>query len=174
MTCIVAVRQDNTTFMAGDRAASDEDTILPIATPKIWNVGPYLIGYAGTMEGERMRQNFVPPTPDGKSLDRFMHTKFIQSLKEFYNEWWVDTGKDSDFGLIIAIKDRIYEHNSVDMSLTLYQHNYLSIGSGSAYAYGYLDATERHKDGRKRAINAVNTAIKFSPTCMGPVDILSI
>jgi hypothetical protein len=48
------------------------------------------------------------------------------------------------------------------------------MGSGAEYAYGYLSATEKSKDGRKRVVGAVNSAIKFSPTCMGPVDVVSI
>jgi len=48
------------------------------------------------------------------------------------------------------------------------------MGSGSEYAYGALHATEKSKDPRKRVVGAVNAAIKFSPTCMGPVDVVSI
>ena len=48
------------------------------------------------------------------------------------------------------------------------------MGSGAEYAYGYLNATEKSKDPRKRVMGAVNAAIKFSPSCMGPVDVVSI
>ena len=48
------------------------------------------------------------------------------------------------------------------------------MGSGAEYAYGYLNATENFKDPRKRVVGAVSSAIKFSPTCMGPVDVVSI
>jgi 20S proteasome alpha/beta subunit len=60
------------------------------------------------------------------------------------------------------------------MSLSKYNLDYLAMGSGAEYAYGYLSATEKSKDGRKRVVGAVNSAIKFSPTCMGPVDVVSI
>lgn len=176
MTCIAVVRQDDKVYMAGDRAASDDDTIMSLSTPKIWTAGPYVFGYAGTMDGERIRQNFSPPIPeskDFKSIDKFMHTKFLKQLRQFYNDWWIDTSKDCDFGMIIAVKGKIYEHNASDMSMTSYNEDYLAIGSGAQYAYGYLYATSKQKDCRKRVIGAVNSAIKFSPTCMGPVDFIS-
>jgi ATP-dependent protease HslVU (ClpYQ) peptidase subunit len=174
MTCIAVVRQDDKVYMAGDRGASDDGTILALDAPKVWKIGPYLIGYAGSMDGERIRYNFKPTPPNIKDTDKFMQTKFIKQLKKFYTDWWVDTGKDSDFGLIIAVKGQIYEHSSSDMSLSKYEVDYLAMGSGAEYAYGALHATEKIKDPRRRLQAAVGAAIKFSPTCMGPIDIVSI
>jgi ATP-dependent protease HslVU (ClpYQ) peptidase subunit len=176
MTCIAVVRDPitNKIYMAGDRGASDDGTILSLTSPKVWKLGPYLIGYAGAMDGERIRYNFNPYVPDIKDIDKFMQTKFIKQLRTFYNDWWVDTSKDGDLGLIIAIKGQIYEHSSIDMSLSKYNLDYLAMGSGSEYAYGYLNATEKAKDHRKRVLGAVSAAVKFSPSCMGPVDVVSV
>ena len=176
MTCIAVVRDEinNKIYMAGDRGASDDGTILALTAPKVWKLGPYLIGYAGSMDGERLRYNFNPYVPDIKDTDKFMQTKFIKQLRQFYSDWWVDTSKDADFGLIIAVRGEIYEHSAADMSLSKYSLPYLAMGSGAEYAYGYLNATEKTKDARKRVVGAVNSAIKFSPSCMGPVDVVSI
>jgi len=76
--------------------------------------------------------------------------------------------------LIIAVKGQIYEHSSSDMSLSKYEVDYLAMGSGAEYAYGALHATEKIKDPRRRLQSAVGAAIKFSPTCMGPIDIVSV
>ena len=58
---------------------------------------------------------------------------------------------------------------------TLWQHITMAQWvSGAEYAYGYLSATEKSKNPRNRVVGAVNSAIKFSPTCMGPVDVVSI
>ena len=160
--------------MAGDRGASDDGTILSLDAPKVWKIGPYLIGYAGAMDGERIRYNFKPTAPNIKDTDKFMQTKFIKELREFYNEFWVDTSKDGDLGLIIAVRGEIYEHSSADMSLSKYTLPYLAMGSGAEYAYGVLYATDKQKNARNRVISAVNAAIKFSPSCMGPVDIVSL
>lgn len=176
MTCIAVVRDEinNKIFMAGDRGASDDGTILALSSPKVWKLGPYLIGYAGSMDGERIRYNFNPYVPDIKDTDKFMQTKFIKQLRSFYNDFWVDTSKEGDLGLIIAVRGNIYEHSSADMSLSKYTLPYLAMGSGAEYAYGYMNATEKTRDARKRVVGAVNSAIKFSPSCMGPVDVVSV
>jgi ATP-dependent protease HslVU (ClpYQ) peptidase subunit len=176
MTCIAVVRDEinNKIYMAGDRGASDDGTILALSSPKVWKLGPYLIGYAGAMDGERIRYNFNPYVPDIKDTDKFMQTRFIKELKEFYNEFRVDTSKDGDLGLIIAVRGNIYEHSSADMSLSKYTLPYLAMGSGAEYAYGVLYATDKQKNARNRVVQAVNAAIKFNPSCMGPVDIVSL
>jgi len=173
MTVLAVVRHENKIYMAGDRGASDDNTILSLTSPKVWKLGPYLIGYAGALDGERIRYNFNPYVPDIKDLDKFMQTKFIKQLRDFYNNWWVDTTKEGDLGLIICVKGQIYEHNAIDMSLSKYSLPYMSIGSGSEYAYGVLYATDKQKNARNRVMQAVNAAIKFNPSCMGPVDIIS-
>ncbi len=174
MTCIAVTRKDNKLYMAGERGASDDDTILTLSSPKVWKLGPYLIGYAGTLDGERVRYNFNPYVPDIKDTDKFMQTKFIKQLRTFYNEWWVDTSKDADLGMIICVRGEIYEHNATDMSLSKYTGDYLAMGSGAQLALGHLHATEKLADQKKRVMGAVNAAIKFSPTCVGPVDFVSI
>ena len=173
MTCIAVVRKEDKIYMSGERGVSDDDIILQSATPKVWQLGPYLMGYAGSMDGERIRHNFKPPLPEG-NLDKFMYTKFIKSLRTFYENWWVDTSKDADFGMIICIRGRIFEHNAVDMSLTEYQQPFLCMGSGSQYAYGSLYSTQKSKNARNRVRQAVAAAIEYSPSCKGPIDTVSV
>jgi ATP-dependent protease HslVU (ClpYQ) peptidase subunit len=76
--------------------------------------------------------------------------------------------------MIICIRGKIYEHSAGDMSLTQYEQDYLAMGSGADLAMGSLYATQKQKDGRKRVMQAVNAAITHSPSCKGPIDILSI
>jgi hypothetical protein len=37
-----------------------------------------------------------------------------------------------------------------------------------------LYATDKQKNARNRVVSAVNAAIIFNPSCMGPVDVVSI
>lgn len=161
--------------MAGERGASTDDAILHISKPKIHKIGPYVIGYAGTMDGQRLAYNFDPPKPHpDEDIDLFMHTTFLKHLKDFYEEWWVDTSKDAELALLIAIDNKLYEHNSSDMSINEFSNPYIAIGSGGAYAMGYMYGTAGSKTAPDRIVeNAVKAAIKFSPTCSGTIDILS-
>jgi ATP-dependent protease HslVU (ClpYQ) peptidase subunit len=175
MTCIAALKANGRVYMAGERGASTDDTILHISKPKVKTVGPYIIGFAGSMDGQRLLYSFDPPKPyPDEDLDAFMNTKFLRYLRDFYDEWWVDTGKDAELSLLIGIKDKLYEHNASDMSLNEFSSPFISIGSGSSFAMGHLSATAMAKGSPENRVEAaVKTAIKFSPTCSGSVDILS-
>jgi ATP-dependent protease HslVU (ClpYQ) peptidase subunit len=175
MTCIAALKANGKVYMAGERGASTEDTILHLTKPKIKSIGPYVIGFAGSMDGQKIYYSFDPPKPyPEEDLDAFMNTKFLKYLREFYDDWWVDTAKDSELSLLIGIKDKLYEHNASDMSLNEFSSPFVSIGSGAHFAMGYLSATSITKTTpEKRVEGAVKTAIKFSPTCSGTVDILT-
>lgn len=175
MTCIAVVRQDDKIYMAGDRGVSDDDTIGVCSSPKVWKKEGYLFGYAGSMDGDRLRHLFVPPTPEPRvDIDKFMYGKFLKALRKFYEEWWVDVSTSSDFGMIICIKGKIYEHNASDMSLTQYDSDYLAMGSGGHLALGSLHSTKNQKDPRKRVNGAVQAAIAHSNSCRGPIDVVSI
>ena len=47
MTWIAVVKHEDKIYMAGDRGASADGTILALDAPKVWKIGQYLIGYAG-------------------------------------------------------------------------------------------------------------------------------
>ena len=174
MTCIVGLKTNNRVYIAGERGASTDDSIMHLTKPKVHRFGPYVIGFAGTMEGQRLAYTFDPPRPhEDEDLDTFMHTTFLKYLRDFYDEWWVDTSKDSELEMVIGIKDRLYEHSSSDMSLNDYSLGYLSIGSGCHFALGYLYGITSFNNPEKIVEGAVKAAIKFSPTCSGTVDILS-
>ncbi len=175
MTCIAALKANGKVYMAGERGASTEDTIMHLTKPKIKAYGPYVIGFAGSMDGQKLQYAFDPPKPHpDEDLDQFMHTKFLRYLKDFYEEWWVEPSKDSELTLLIGIKDRLYEHNSEDMSLNEFSSGFVSIGSGSSFAMGYLFGAVASKAAPEKIVEgAIKSAIKFSPTCSGTIDILS-
>jgi hypothetical protein len=60
------------------------------------------------------------------------------------------------------------------MSLSKYTLPYLAMGSGAEYAYGVLYATEKGSNPKIRVQSAISAAIKFSPSCIGPIDVVSV
>lgn len=178
MTVIAAVVNENGSFIAGDRGASDDNIILPLAHPKVWQLGNYLFGYYGSMDGEKVMYNFEPPVPTAlqkKHIDKFMGNEFTKALKEFYDEHFVFVSeKECDFGMIIIAEGKMYEHDAGTMSMTRFETDYLSLGSGSEYALGSLYTTQTWADGKKRVRLAVEVATKYSPSCMQPIDVVSI
>jgi ATP-dependent protease HslVU (ClpYQ) peptidase subunit len=169
MTVIAAIVQDGEVYIAGDRGASEGDIILALDKPKVWRNGEYVFGYFGSLHGEVVKINFIPPRPTG-NIDKFMQTTFRKALREFYNEWDIPVSDSNDFGLLIGVQGKIYEHNIGDMSITSYELPYLSLGSGSSYAIGSLYATQNYKDPKRRLKIAMECAVESSTTCREPID----
>ncbi len=170
MTCIAGIMKDGKVYIAGERGASEGSYIVPIDKPKIWKTGSYIFCYSVTFDGQLVQYNFNPPTPEG-NLDKFMHSKFLKSLKSFYSEWDIG-GKDSELSLMIGIKGKLYEHDADGLTLVSYERDYMAIGSGADFAMGSLHATQTHKDPKRRLTLALNAAVAFSTSCIGPIDIL--
>ena len=171
MTCIAGIMKDGKVYLAGERGASEGNYIVPIDKPKIWTAGPYICGVAGTCVGQLIQYNFTPPAPEGNA-DKFMHGKFLKSLKTFYSEWDIG-GKESELSLLIGLKGKLYEHDAADLTLVSYERDFIAVGSGADYAMGSLYSTQSHKDPKRRLTLAINAAVTYSTSCIGPIDILS-
>jgi ATP-dependent protease HslVU (ClpYQ) peptidase subunit len=174
MTVIVAVKdkQTNQIYMAGDRMASNDSAKVKLAEPKVFFAGGFLIGYAGTMSGNKIQHNFEPTFVQDirGDINHFMQSAFLKDLKAFYDEWGIDTSNEAELSLLIAVRGNIYEHHASDMSMILLEDGIGSIGTGSEYALGSLYATPG-LPASDRAKIAVDAATYFSPFCGYGIDI---
>ena len=177
MTVIVALRQNDQLVIGGDRAASDgANNLLRLAAPKVWQKGPFLFGYAGTLEGRHLQYKFFPPPLKG-DLEVFMQTEFLTALDEFYDKWKIsrEHAEASDgMTLIICVGEEIYEHSPDEMTMINYDADWLSIGAGSEYAYGSLHSTQNLSSPKVRVRKAVEAACEFHPGCSLPLDVLAM
>ena len=175
MTCIVALvdKENNVSYIGGERGASDDSMIWKMANPKIWRDKGYLFGFVGIFAIEKIKHNFDPPPPpafaDGATLDAFMNTTFIDALSSLYEEMHIL--KHEDGGLIIVVNNHIFVHNAEDMSMTMVDNKYLSDGSGSGYAMGSLFTSESWENQSDRVSAALHAAIEFSPSCLSLIHI---
>ena len=173
MTCIVAISDNKKVYMAGDRGHSDSHTIVSSTRPKIFDVGSYLIGYAGNSGiGQAVVYNFeFPPVGKTHNIDRHMLQVFIPKLRTFISDSNIKLPDDDDnnAGFIVGVKGRVYEIDLTDFQCI--EYNEVAIGSGSSYAYGCLYSNIDQAP-HIRINEAIEAAIKYSPTCSGPIDFL--
>ncbi len=182
MTCIVGIvdarKSSRRIWMAADSGASDETIILPVQDKKIIRNGHYLIGYAGDPGLGQILHTIKLPNPQGikpTELLRFMKLRFIPAYKKAVKLYCPDTtGQDPDDGMaaLIAVNGVLFEFDSADYQLNQFQE--CAIGSGSAFAFGVLHASRAYTDHQKRAMKAVECAIDYSPSCLGPIQVESI
>ena len=188
MTCIVALTSGNKVYLGGDSAASDEKSglILQTVDPKVFKVGQYGIGFVESFRmGQILQYNWTPPiykpTKGFKNLDKFMRTKFVESIKEAYQEHgygrFGSNTEDGDEGgiIIIAVQNtgRIFTMD-VDYHVSEIDVEYLAEGSGQQVALGSLFSTGAVKTPRKRVRMALEAAAKFIMSVRGPFTIIEV
>jgi len=175
VTAIIAVSYENKVYMAGESGNSDSSIITPSLTPKIFDVGDYLIGYAGISgQGQLVVYNFpFPPITKGMDIDKHMHTIFMPALRSFYKDYDISIEKDDDAAdFIVGVKGHIYEISSYDFQCTSY--SVTAIGSGREYAMGayYALSSDTQYNIEYIVSMSIEAAIEYSPSCCGPTHFL--
>jgi hypothetical protein len=184
MTCIVAIAQNGTVYMGSDHAASDEKSgwILSRKEPKVFKVGQYGVAFTDSFRmGQILQYNWVPPkftpTKTNSGLDKFMRTKFIDSVKvAFKDHGFGDIGgTDEDTGgiFIVGVEGRIFV---VDEDFHVGENivNYMAEGSGGMFALGALHATKNQKNPKMRLKLALEAASEFSMSVAPPFTYIQI
>jgi hypothetical protein len=184
MTCIVAIAQGGTVYMGSDHAASDEKSgwILARKEPKCFKVGQYGIAFTDSFRmGQILQYNLTPPkytpTKTNSGLDKFMRTKFVESVKvAFKDHGFGDIGgTDEDTGgiFIVGVEGRIFV---VDEDFHVGENivNYMAEGSGGMFALGALHATKHQKNPRMRIKAALEAASEFSMSVSPPFTYIQI
>jgi len=188
MTCIVGLIDGNKVYLGGDAAASDEKSglIFQRPDPKVFKVGQYGIGFTDSFRmGQILQYNWTPPkyipTVNNKNLDKFMRTKFVDSVKEAFKEngygQFGQQQEDGDLGgiflIAVAGTGRLFVMDE-DFHIGESDTMYMAEGSGALIALGSLHSTGTIKTSRKRVRMALEAAAKFIMTVRGPFTIIEV
>jgi ATP-dependent protease HslVU (ClpYQ) peptidase subunit len=184
MTCIVAIAQNGTVYMGSDHAASDDKSgwIMARKEPKCFKVGQYGIAFTDSFRmGQILQYNWTPPkytpTKTNSGLDKFMRTKFVESVKVAFKEHGFGDigGTDEDTGgiFIVGLEGRIFV---VDEDFHIGENvvNYMAEGSGGMFALGALHATKNQKNPRLRIKAALEAASEFSMSVAPPFTYIQV
>jgi hypothetical protein len=184
MTCIVAIAQGGTVYMGSDHAASDDKSgwILSRKDPKVFKVGQYGIAFTDSFRmGQILQYSWVPPkytsTKTNSGLDKFMRTKFIDSVKQAFKDSGFGTigGSEEDTGgiFIVGVEGRIF---TIDEDFHVGENvvNYMAEGSGGMFALGALHATKHQKNPRMRLKAALEAAAEFSMSVAPPFTYIQV
>lgn len=174
MTCIVAIAHEGTIYMGADRGHSTTGWISSSTRPKISQHGEYLFGYSSNAGiGQWIQQGMNFPYIE-QDIDPYKHliTIFMPALRDFLQD--NDIKRDGDqheADLYLGFRGKVYEINTDHMYCTEYDE--IAGGSGYQYAFGSL-YTSIDKDPLMRVHLAIGAAITYSPSCQGPIDILTL
>ncbi len=188
MTCIVALINENKVFLGGDAAASDDKSglIFQRTDPKVFKVGQFGIGFVDSFRmGQILQYSWTPPiykpTVGYRNLDKFLRTRFVESIKEAFKEHGYGNQnpgtEDGDEGGIFIITvqgaGRIFTMDS-DFHIGEADVQYMAEGAGQELALGSLYSTAQIKTPRKRVRMALEAATKFNMSVRPPFTIIEV
>lgn len=184
MTCIVAIAQNGTVYMGSDHAASDDKSgwIIARKEPKVFKVGQYGVGFTDSFRmGQILQYNWNPPkyvpTKTNSGLDKFMRTKFIDSVKDAFQMHGYGSiipGQEAEGGVfIVGVEGRIFTIDE-DFHVGEAVVNYMAEGSGAFFAMGALHATKKQKNPKMRIKAALEAASEFSMSVAPPFTYIQV
>ena len=118
------------------------------------------------------------PTKTNSGLDKFMRTKFIDSVKSAFKDngyGSVGSSSEEDTGgiFIVGVEGRIF---TIDEDFHVGENvvNYMAEGSGGMVALGALYATKNQKNPRLRLKAALEAATEFNMSVAAPYTYIQI
>jgi hypothetical protein len=171
MTCIAGIAHEGKVYIGGERAAADEVSIVPLAVPKVYVKGDWIYGYAGSYGIGQLFDTLKLP-PAGENPYITLRTTIVERLKVAISNYSQEDIKDKDTVWLIGSGGRLFEFHHSDFSTI--EITTTAIGSGANLALGSLYTTGEWKSQEKRLRVALEAAITYSPTCQGPIDIISL
>ena len=172
MTCIVGIVKDDTVYIGGDRSVSDGASVMSLSTPKIYIRDEWIYGYAGSLGiGQIMQIIDIPILKKDDDPFMVLRMDMVNVFKSMMDNQGISIDDDNDTDILIGCRGRLFEFSPADWSVAEMKET--SIGSGGNFALGSL-YTSIDKDPIDRIGLAIGAAITYSPTCQGPIDILSI
>lgn len=177
MTCVVAVVHDGKVYMGADSAGSNAWSIATRDDPKVFVVGPMVIGYTTSFRmGQILRFRLTPP-PHHREIDddQYMMTDFVDAVRSVLKAGgWAGKENEVERGgnFLVGYKGRIWEVES-DYQVALVAHPFNAVGSGYHVALGSLhtskpDPSDGPEDVQVRLTWALEAAAEFAAGVRGP------
>jgi ATP-dependent protease HslVU (ClpYQ) peptidase subunit len=144
MTTLVAINGPDFVVMAADSQITDNDQrIISTQTPKIVEIGKYLVGLTGdSRPGDILAFNWRPPAYKGGDPVQHMGKRVVPSIINAFKENGYEPDKDSGFTFLIAFDGMCFSIAN-DYSFNASEMGLFAAGSGGNYALGYLYSLDR-------------------------------
>jgi ATP-dependent protease HslVU (ClpYQ) peptidase subunit len=176
MTCIVGIEHGRGVTIGVDSLASTDDVTVLRDDPKLFRVGPYLIGSSGSVRTTQLLQHaFKPPRPDIRDLHRFMVTDFVDALRECLSIGdalrYESQVAAMPGAFLVGVAGSVYAVEG-DLQVGRLAYGYNTVGSGEPFALGSLHTTATMDIGPVRRVRlALAAAAEHNPFVRAPFTI---
>lgn len=174
MTCIVGLVHEGKVYMGADSQAASSWDKRTVRHPKIFQTGPFLIGYTTSFRMGQLLQYRLEVKPQGSEDDyAYMATSFVEAVREVLKDYGfakVEHNQEEGGTFLIGYKGKLYGLQD-DMAVLDYMDSYSAVGCGRAYALGVMEALS-DKPPKFRVKQALAISALFSNGVSPPFDIL--
>jgi ATP-dependent protease HslVU (ClpYQ) peptidase subunit len=177
MTTLIAFQGPDFAILGADSQITDGDKrIISPSIPKVVKLGKYLVGVAGDVRpGDLLAFNWKPPAYDGTDPVKFMGRKIVPSIIATFRDGGYDYAKEgASYSYLIAFAGNVFEIGD-DLSISQSQDGLYAVGSGGAYALGYLAGTidnlTQSEWAQDEIIEALKIAAKYDVNTSAPFQI---
>ena len=144
MTTLVGIALEDRCILAADSQITEDNLrTISTSTPKIVSVGRYLLGITGDARpGDILTYNWTPPAYKGADPVQWMGKKVMPSIlaafkENGYDPYEATKEKDAGFDYLVAFNGNLF-HIAIDLSFIQSKLGLYGLGSGGAFALGYL------------------------------------
>ena len=181
MTAIAAYARNGLVTMGGDSAAiSDSHYLHLTATPKVFEVGPLVIGYTSSFRMGHALQHrlaisgddamLIPPGTKPEALDSWMATTFTDKVRAIMRDagyMKTETGREYGGQFLVGIKGHIYSFDDDFHALRLAE-GYAACGSGVTACMAAMFACQKAETDMPPA-RIVEVALEAAQSCVATV-----
>lgn len=178
MTCIVGIEHNGKVIMAADSLAANAYSKCVLAEQKIFKVGKFLIGCAGSGRAAQVIKYSlkVANKKSNQTELEYMCKNFAEAARKVIYEGGVIASKDEadlvDSVILIGYMGKLYVMEG-DFQILQIETSFAAIGSGENVALGAMYALQGAPiEPKKKLSIAIQAASYFVPSVGGPIHIL--
>lgn len=175
MTAVVGLKHAGRVYIGADSAGVDDTLSITVrADTKVFSVGPYVMGFAGSFRMGQLLHHTLKPTPTpSRGIERHMVATFIPEVLACLKrgKWLTNTAGMREGGFfLVGVSGRLFCVES-DFQVGEARDDYAAIGCGDDLALGSLHGS-RGKPPRTRIRSALEAAAYHSAGVTGPFKIV--
>lgn len=179
MTCICAIADLSTVWMASDSAGSDSYSIVRSSSKKVFTKNNIVFGVAGSWRQLNLLQHdlSIPDHYETISDESYISIHVVNAIRDCFlssgSSQRINEQEVSSVSLLLGYRGGIY-HMNTDLGVLYITNGYDAIGSGDDVAKGALFATSWMSP-KERLYCALSAAVEHTPFVRPPfvIEMLS-
>lgn len=187
MTAIAAISVNGMVVMGGDSAAiADSHYLTFAATPKVFEVGPLVIGYTSSFRmGYALQHRLDLPSEPPKgatenALDEWMAVTFVDAVRQVMRDCGfmkVENAREAGGNFLVGVRGQLYDFDD-DFHARRHLSPYAAVGSGVTACTAALNIMHRISStlpipAEHQILHALEAAEHCVATVRGPFTIIT-